>query len=214
MGGLTRVLVAAAVAVASTVATVHAAIPETLVIRVYDSADVRPHDRARAIRDAGQILGGAGLPVEWRDCPAVGPVARRCRETPTRTELIVRLVRAPGAAGVLGESLIDVERGRGTLATVFVNRIEALARQVDVDDAWMLGRVIAHEVGHLLLGHNGHSPSGLMREFWTYLDLRTNRPRDWQFSDVDRTRLHIRRAAEAAGAETGPMEAPPMRAGG
>jgi hypothetical protein len=30
----------------------------------------------------------------------------------------------------------------------------------------MLGHVISHEIGHLLLGTNSHSPSGIMRAQW------------------------------------------------
>jgi hypothetical protein len=30
----------------------------------------------------------------------------------------------------------------------------------------MLGRIIAHELGHLLLGQNGHSVVGIMKARW------------------------------------------------
>ena len=36
--------------------------------------------------------------------------------------------------------------------------------------AAMLGHVLAHEIGHVLLGHNGHSQEGLMKPYWTSLE--------------------------------------------
>src|SRR6266536_4296727 len=50
------------------------------------------------------------------------------------------------------------------LATVFYNRIEDLAPTRDANDiACMLGHVIAHESGHLLLPRKAHSRSGIMQ---------------------------------------------------
>jgi hypothetical protein len=37
-------------------------------------------------------------------------------------------------------------------------------------DATFLGHVIAHEIGHLLLGANSHSPVGIMRPQWRLAD--------------------------------------------
>jgi len=36
----------------------------------------------------------------------------------------------------------------------------------------VLGHVIAHEVGHLLLNQQVHSPHGIMRGEWSFLDFR------------------------------------------
>ncbi len=35
----------------------------------------------------------------------------------------------------------------------------------------ILGHAAAHEIGHLLLGSNSHSPQGLMRARWSRQDL-------------------------------------------
>jgi hypothetical protein len=53
----------------------------------------------------------------------------------------------------------------------------------------MIGRVMAHEIGHLVLGTNTHSASGLMREIWTFAELTRNRAQDWMFSGAQRDRL-------------------------
>jgi hypothetical protein len=48
---------------------------------------------------------------------------------------------------------------------------------------------MAHEIGHLLLGTNSHSESGLMRELWALKDLMRGHPDDWLFSRKQRDDL-------------------------
>ena len=55
------------------------------------------------------------------------------------------------------------------LASVFYERVKDLAWGADKDGneiPLILGNVIAHEVGHLLLGTNSHSPAGIMCANW------------------------------------------------
>ena len=54
----------------------------------------------------------------------------------------------------------------GRIAYVFYDRIKrvAVSHQASVERA--LGHVIAHELGHLLIGVNSHSNEGLMRPGW------------------------------------------------
>ncbi|MEZ5360760.1 MAG: hypothetical protein R2748_00055 [Bryobacterales bacterium] len=52
------------------------------------------------------------------------------------------------------------------MADVFLNRVRSHAEGMGVSEAVLLGHAIAHEVGHLLLGRNSHSVSGLMAAKW------------------------------------------------
>jgi hypothetical protein len=54
----------------------------------------------------------------------------------------------------------------GRLAYVFYDRVQPLARKHQMREASLLGVVIAHEIGHLLLPYGSHSPSGLMQGEW------------------------------------------------
>ena len=73
--------------------------------------------------------------------------------------------------------------GIGRLATVYPDRVARLAEWAGVNSSVLLGRVIAHEVGHLLLGTTDHSPNGLMRARWSKLHLAHQRSiRSWGFS--------------------------------
>jgi hypothetical protein len=68
---------------------------------------------------------------------------------------------------------------------VYADRVAALAGGTDADRVSLLGLVIAHEIGHLLMGTNRHSTPGLMRAAWSHREVRENAAVDWQFSDED-----------------------------
>jgi hypothetical protein len=54
----------------------------------------------------------------------------------------------------------------GPVAHVFFQQVHDFTRIYHVDLSTMLGHVMAHEVGHLLLPTYSHSPTGLMRGEW------------------------------------------------
>jgi hypothetical protein len=168
---------------------------EGLTIRVYDMAHVDPRERAEAIQQASEILAEAGVTADWRDCGrrADGEPAG-CELHRGRADLVIRVMHGgldsdTENAHALGFSVVEANTGAGALATVFANRVEPVARRTGADRATLLGRTIAHEVGHLLLGTNEHSDDGLMREMWTGAELARNRREDWVFAPEDRQRL-------------------------
>lgn len=57
--------------------------------------------------------------------------------------------------------------GYSSHAYVFYHKIQEFARGVTVSRPELLGMVFAHEIGHLLLGSNSHSPRGIMRSSWS-----------------------------------------------
>jgi hypothetical protein len=150
-----------------------------LVVRVYDTVGVRPADVDRARASVGAILASVGIDPIWRPCHAstcTGPVKPH--------EVVLRLVRSgpESAKGSLGFSLIDVPHHAGSLGTIYIDRVQALATESAVDEGELLGRAIAHEIGHMLIGTSGHAASGLMRAVWFSGELRRGRPSDWVFS--------------------------------
>ena len=132
--------------------------------------------RARGV--ASVILEGARLQTVWRDC------ASACDDAPGPRELIVRIVAAPQGivADSLGCALVDLQDGAGTLATIYSDRINVVASRTGVDAGTLLGRAVAHEIGHLLLGTARHSASGLMRALWSDRELERAMTADWTFS--------------------------------
>jgi hypothetical protein len=163
--------------------------------RIYNTARV-PSDLAAAARAvAARTLGVTHIDIAWRNCDA----ADECGQVPPRGELIIRLVRSSDAIGkaaalVLGEASVDTGAGAGVLATIYVDRVELMAGLSDADAASLLGRAIAHEVGHLLLATRTHSSSGLMRAQWTRNEIRANQTADWALTKADAAAIR-RRAA-------------------
>ena len=157
-----------------------------ITVRVYQTAGLSSALEQRALAEAKALLGTAGVDVCWRRCTG-GQVAA-CQPPLGPSELLVRLIRTSeflqGVSATLGEAHLDRQTGGGVMATVHVNRVVRLADQAGTDPGVLLGRVTAHELGHLLMG-GGHSFMGLMRQDWTLAEIRQNRSFDWRFSAAD-----------------------------
>ena len=164
-----------------------------LTVRTYEGGGVPASDLEASRRVAGAILQRAGVSVSWFACPAAtGAWMPRppCAQAPQRNEVLVRFVASSGhAAGVdervLGNAFIDAGAAAGSLATLYVDRIEATAARVGLAAGVLLGRAMAHEIGHLLLGHSRHRDRGLMRAYWSDTTLRSRMAGDWMFVRED-----------------------------
>jgi len=163
-----------------------------VVIRTYNSADLPAADLESAVASGTAILKASGLGTAWHACePALVLNAEHPCATPLRAnEIAVRIVRLTTRADYRGElplgySLVDTATRSGSLATIYMDRVTWLAEAAGVDGRLVLGRAIAHEVGHLLLGTNAHSESGLMRAVWSCDALKRNTGRDWLFAPGD-----------------------------
>jgi hypothetical protein len=186
-----------------------------LVVRVYDTSDATSDIRSAAIQTAAAIVSEAGVAAEWRDCTNDSAKAR-CQSVPGRRDLIVRIMPevTPGSTFrrsslqlhttsgeislPLGIAVIDPVSLVGEMATIFHEQVRTIARQSGVDNAELLGRAVAHEIGHLLLQARSHSRTGLMRGAWSREDLMRNRREDWVFSPGDRQKLQLGAAARTA----------------
>jgi hypothetical protein len=70
-------------------------------------------------------------------------------------------------------------------AWVFFDRVKASASELQLNTAHILGNVIAHELGHLLLGENAHSTWGLMRAWWSPQQLMVANRGGLSFSNIE-----------------------------
>lgn len=183
----TTAVVAAAVLMTSTRTPASAVIDDSLLVRIYDNAGVLASELASALRTTHDILRRADLAVDWVQCRARrdGPVPAVCDQPLSSGDVVVRLIegsdKETGERRALGYSLFD-SNGVSGFATVYVDRVDWLARRAQYPRAPVLGRAIAHEIGHLLLRSNAHTETGLMREVWTAEQVVRNRREDWTFS--------------------------------
>ena len=212
--GLFSVLALLASTVSATAADPGVMSDVRVTVRTYDVTDLPAETRATALATAADILRSAGVDVEWMECDGV--FVRQgdnpCLAPLRRTELSVRFVRfppPPGHHGILplGYALVDTRRQTGVLATMYVDRVAGLAATCEVDFGRLLGRAVAHEIGHLLLGTAQHADNGLMQAFWSRESIRGSADAQWVFTAREargmRDALRVRAAEQVAMLELG-----------
>jgi hypothetical protein len=74
--------------------------------------------------------------------------------------------------GVLGFAAVATDGGLGRIAYVIYDRVQQQASSGAIDEADLMGLVMAHEIGHLLLGPGSQGEAGLMKGRWDREDLR------------------------------------------
>jgi hypothetical protein len=106
----------------------------------------------KAEKEAGRILEQVGVPVTWRDCPTGN---EPCRKGPGRVFFLAMM------AGPVQNRFLDTISGYAVLpahiAAVYYDYLPRLpnGERNKSDTALVLGCVIDHELGHLLLGAHG-----------------------------------------------------------
>jgi hypothetical protein len=164
-------------------------IPQRLVVRVYNEHGVSRGAVTTAAVTVRSMLKSVAINVVWRDCspPAAEP---SCDRVLSADEVIVRIVvdsQPPASSAALASSLMG-QREPACLVTIWADRVLALAAAGEMNPAELLGRVLVHELGHVLIGSAAHSSEGLMRAEWTSDELRRGRRADWRFSAADARR--------------------------
>jgi hypothetical protein len=144
---------------------------ERLTILVQDMAETDPRIVADAIETARRILAEAGVVADWFVCPDARQAADRpaaCGAQPGPWTLRMRLISddkarlLPLAENNFGVALPGKPGALGSLAYVFAERTQRHARGIKVAEAVLLGHMMAHELGHLMLGEGSHAASGIM----------------------------------------------------
>jgi hypothetical protein len=151
----------------------------TITLRVYDYVYMDRPGLLAAEREAAAILAQAGVKVRWVDCPtshAELDSYAACQSAWQANDFVLRLLPntmldswAPwqDALGVAYEG----DGPPAYVASVFYDRVHSLCQGGRAPLPVLLGRAMAHEIGHLLLGTHSHSSTGIMRARWFGEDL-------------------------------------------
>jgi hypothetical protein len=140
---------------AGVLGTVRLAGAQTLALHVLDYAQVSRSELAEAEKEATQIYERSGVRTTWVDGDWTAMTDDGAMH------LTIVLLARNASAGVPDHTL-----GCAPLPThayVYHDRVAAFARRHTVGLAVLLGRVFAHEIGHLLLPGQGHSSDGIMQ---------------------------------------------------
>ncbi len=169
----------------------------TITVRVYDLYGLPPDERAAALTVAAQTLASAGVDANWIDCSRVdGVPPTPCLPALKPGEMVLRIQdRTERGRHILGTAIVQ-KGGPNVVASVYAESVSDRSIKSGVPNAILLGRVTAHEIGHLLIGANSHAPRGLMRASW---DLKFPHPSEWQFTREDAAKIRSRWLASSEG---------------
>jgi hypothetical protein len=159
--GTTSMILATVWTMAGRVAEAQLA-PPPLTVAIHDSAALPPPVLERAKAVATAIYGRIGVSVTWLAGPqaaALPTAAAACPDSLTpliHLRLLGRSANPRRPAGDLGFAASG-----GTVASVLVEPVAHVAMRKSLAVGDLLGVIIAHEIGHLLLPPDSHS-TGIM----------------------------------------------------
>ena len=172
-------------------------------IRILDYARIPKHVIAQAQRRATDIYRTIGVQIRWqatvrpREASSLSPESLA---EPSDFAIIVLsqdMSRCQSVApDVVGMAIVPPQGG-GRIAYVLFDRVRLVARAAQSDVTDILGMVMAHEIGHLMLPYGSHSDNGLMRADWNVKEL--HRPMraafDFTIQQGHMIRSHLRQWA-------------------
>jgi len=162
----------------------------TIAVRVYDYVRVS-EVTSDAQEVASRIFREAGIKVEWHAC--LPPVPKSsddsaCTHELGSTEVLLRIIAQIKVFPGVDHDAVGF--ASGPYATVAFARVTDLARSQSAPPFVTLGRVMAHEIGHVLLRTQSHAPEGIMRAQWGGGELRENAANDMLFTRKQSQFLH------------------------
>ena len=155
--------------------------PRQLTLRIYTYAIVQPGILKRAQRETNRIFQRFAIETAWLHCPTSPQqlsANRACAGRSGPNHLVLKLLpesmskRYGFQRGIFGFALPTAKARPGVTISLFFARVLDLAYYGGVGtsfedaQALILGHMMAHEVGHLLLGPGSHSAKGIMAFPW------------------------------------------------
>jgi hypothetical protein len=153
-------------------------------LQVYDHAGLSQVAVQSFVKQTQGIFSIAGVPIHIRVCAR----ADACEiDNTSARNLMLRIVAGNSRhmnnvfRSPLGQSFADHTGGK--YASVFLEAVQQQAVNNDVPWLTVLAYAAVHEIGHLLLGDQAHTPMGLMKAHWDKDDFR----------DMKQNRMHFNR---------------------
>lgn len=143
-------------------------------VTLFDLAGLRAETVETMKSETSRIFLAAGITVNWVDCERAGMPLNlaECARPLGATRLMLQLAPGANKAKPRSSGFATLQNGAGSFACLYPVRVQDLAIDTNWEFGDLLGHVAAHEIGHLLLRTDAHSPAGIMRARWETDDLR------------------------------------------
>jgi predicted metalloprotease len=146
---------------------------------------------AQAETEAAIVFRSMDVEVAWAKCQ--DEVATEEAGRGLRFVIRLRNDHPPKASGpasldAMGRAYVSAPND-GYIADIYYKAVQEIAERYGTDADGLLGYVIAHELGHLLLGP-GHSPHGIMHAPWNNSDATAVKQRGLKFTSTQQERIH------------------------
>ena len=176
-------------------------------IRIADEAGVPTKVLAPAKAQAGKIFARIGLRVRWETTASIAapePIDTSCGAPRPNLDTIDVAIQ-PSLVGEKGRQIASALpfTSSGSRITVYYDRVSGNHLNADRLPVALLAHVLAHEIGHVLLGTNGHARLGVMKASWTRADYGTMMYESLAFTKDEIERIHRNMAVQAAPRDCG-----------
>lgn len=190
--------------------------PMTVTLQIHDYVHLSNQSLLRASKIVTQLYAQVGVHTEWfpvlqQSTGKRQAANREPSQSPIAQMTIIVLTPEMAERGRIPEGTLGFaavpDVGMGRIAYVIYDRVQRMAELSATDEVQLAGLVMAHEVGHLLLGPGSQGESGLMKGHWDRNDLRLFEMVTPTFSGPEAQRMRARledvAAAPRAVATTG-----------
>jgi len=192
-------------------------------VRIHDYVHLKSESLSNATEIVTQTYKRVGVGIEWMGTmrPDIDRTARAAAVEKSRVavaQLTINILtpamakRGHIADGVLGFVAVPPEGGMGRIGYVVYERVREVAAGGGATESDILGVVIAHDIGRLILGAGSGTHAGLMNRQWDRRDLERVIPLALEFTppEIDRIRTTLERDSSSslavATTGTGPSE--------
>ena len=124
-----------------------------------------------------------GVQVKWRST-ASAPAG--CTKDPLHWKIVVGFgTSSPAGAGKEALAFANPYLMEGPCVTLLMDRVEPAAKRNPRSAGYLLGHVLAHEIGHVLQGIARHSETGLMKAHWSLREIKMMPEDRLRFTEED-----------------------------
>jgi len=163
-------------------------------VQIRDYARVKEKSLAKAKEIVARMYKRAGVGIEWLQDVPQDAGARESRDPAAQLTIDIvtaSIAKRRGYANdVLGYVSVPPEGGMGRIGYVVYERIKDVAAGGSSSTGDILGIIIAHDIGRLILGAGSGTLNGVMTRTWSLDELQRVNPMALSFTPAETERVH------------------------